>query len=244
METNIIVNGIFSLIFISISILVGIRVGWGYRKNKERMYIYVGLVWILITESWWSSAISFVIALITNTDGLMSYPVIYLLIGNLLMPINQLIWLSLMMSLFYKEKQKIIVGIYAIFTIVFEILLLYFAFTDTLVIGEVVSIVDVEYTPLFLVWIAVNLMVFVVPGFIFGRVTLKSSQPEHKLKGKILIVAFTLFTIGALLDAASFVPPEFLPVTRIILIAAAFCYYGGFILPNWMKKLFLKKNTQ
>ncbi len=238
MDPNIIVNGIFSIIFILISMLIGIRIVWGYRKNKERMYIYVGLVWILITESWWSSALSFLIAFITDTNGLQSYPAVYLLIGNLLLPINQIIWLSLTTNLFYKKKQKIVVGIYAIFTLVFEILLLFFIFTDTTAIGEVVSIVDVEYTPLFLVWILVNLLVFVIPGFIFGRVTLKSDAPDRKLKGKLLIIAFAIFTIGAILDSASFMPSELLPVTRIILIASAFCYYGGFILPKWMKKIF------
>ena len=36
-------NGLFSLIFISISILVGIRVALKHWKNKERIYILVGL---------------------------------------------------------------------------------------------------------------------------------------------------------------------------------------------------------
>ncbi|MFX1238926.1 MAG: hypothetical protein ACFFAS_08445 [Promethearchaeota archaeon] len=244
MDNNIVINGIFSVIFISISIIIGIKITLSYRHNKEKIYLSVGLVWILITESWFASAISFLIALFTNTTGLQQYPQVYLLIGNLLIPINQLIWLSTTTDLFYKQKQKLIVGIYACFTIIFEVLFIYYAFNDYTAIGNVVSIVDVEYEPLFLVWIAGNLLVFLIPGFLFGRATMKSNKPEIKLKGRLLIVAFCLFGVGAALDSASIMPAEFLPLTRSILITSALFYYGGFILPNWMKKLLIKGQTE
>jgi hypothetical protein len=74
----------------------------------------------------------------------------------------------------------------------------------------------------------------------------QSEDLEVNLKGKLLIVGLLLFLLGAGLDGLKsfFIAPEFLDVTllinRIILSVSAIFFYGGFILPNWMKKIFLR----
>ena len=74
-------NGIFSIIFIVISTFVGIRIASRYRELKDKLYLYVGLTWILLVESWWPSAISFIIALFDGV-GLFNSPQLYFVIGE------------------------------------------------------------------------------------------------------------------------------------------------------------------
>ncbi|MFX1592548.1 MAG: hypothetical protein ACFFCL_07640, partial [Promethearchaeota archaeon] len=57
------VNGVFSLIFVVISIMVGLIILSRYYRYKERVYLYVGTTWMFISSSWWSSSISFLVAL-------------------------------------------------------------------------------------------------------------------------------------------------------------------------------------
>ncbi len=235
MDTNIAISGTCSLIFIIVSSIVGLKIIIGYHYSRNRIHLYVGIVWILMSEAWFASAISFLIALFTNGSGLQFYPEIYFLIGNSLVPINQIIWVIVITDFFAKERQLLFVGIYCVFAAFLEVLLLLGIFIDPSTIGTLVSPVDVEYEPLTILWASINLIIFVIPGLMLGRTLMRSNNKEHHLKGKYLILAFVLFGVGAILDALKFIPVFFLPITRSILIVSSICYYGGFILPKWMK---------
>jgi hypothetical protein len=47
--------------------------------------------------------------------------------------------------------------------------------------------------------------------------------------------------VGSILDILSASSIVLLTLARIILILASIELYGGFILPNWMQKIFLKE---
>ena len=99
------INGLFSLIFISISILIGIRVALKYWKNKERIYILVGLTWICMATPWCPSAFSFLSILLTG-GGL---PLDFILfIGIFFATFAVLFWLIAFTDLLYQEHQKLI----------------------------------------------------------------------------------------------------------------------------------------
>ena len=83
-------NGLFSLIFITISILVGIRISLKYWKNKERVYILVGLTWIGMATPWIPSSLSFLSYLMTSRGLPLQ---LKLFIGVFFIPITALIWL-------------------------------------------------------------------------------------------------------------------------------------------------------
>ncbi|MBN1802234.1 MAG: hypothetical protein JW891_12050 [Candidatus Lokiarchaeota archaeon] len=240
MESSIVISGTFSLIFIIVSFIIGLKIILGYKKRKERTYLYIGFVWILISGSWYASAISFLIALFTNGSGLQFHPEIYFLIGNSLVPVGQILWLIVTTDFFAKEKQILIVGTYCVFAVIEESFLIYGILVDPGAIGTLVSPVDVEYEALTILWASINLIIFIIPGFLLGETLLSSDNKEHHLKGKYLILAFILFGLGSILDALSFIPVWFLPITRIILISSSICYYVGFILPKWMRR-FLKE---
>ena len=68
----------------------------------------------------------------------------------------------------------------------------------------------------------------------------KDECQEIKLKGRFLLAAFISWTIGAIMDAA--LQPNIITLTiaRLILISSALEFYTGFLLPEKVKKIFLK----
>ena len=65
-----ILNGVFSLIFVVISLFIGLVILTRYFKYKERIYFLVGATWIFISEPWWPSCVSFLVAL-SNGVGIL-----------------------------------------------------------------------------------------------------------------------------------------------------------------------------
>jgi hypothetical protein len=230
-------NGIFSLIFVAISFLVGIIILSRFFKYKERIYLLVGLTWIFISEPWWPSSISFLVAL-SNGIGIPSG--FYFLIGNIFVPLAIVLWLLAFTEFQYTEKRKLILAIFAVIGIVFEILFFVFLFLNPSIIGQLNGPVDVNYESFIMVFLIIFLAIVVISGFLFANLSLKSKDPEVKLKGKLLIIAYIAFSVGALLDASVPFNELIVIIIRLILILSAFCWYGGFILPKWMKRFLLK----
>lgn len=232
------VNGIFSLVFILISFLVGIIILSRYFKYKERIYFLVGLTWIFISEPWWPSSVSFIVAL-SNGIGITSG--VYFLIGNIFVPLAIVLWLLAFTEFLYTEKRKLILTIFALIGIIFEILFFVFLFLNPSLIGQLNGPVDVNYESFIMVFLIIFLTIVVITGFLFANLSLKSKDPEVNLKGKLLIIAYIAFSVGALLDASVPFNELIIVIIRLILILSAICWYGGFILPKWMKKFLLKK---
>jgi len=232
------VNGIFSLIFVFISLIVGIIILSRYFKYKERVYFLVGATWIFISEPWWPSSLSFLVAL-TNEVGISAQ--LYFLIGNVFIPLAIILWLLAFTEFLYTEKRKIILLVFAAFGIIFEILLFLFLLLNPDLIGQLNPPVDVTYESFILVYLIFFLMIVIITGVLFARLSLKSDDPEVKLKGKLLIMAYVFFTIGAILDSSIPLIEITIIITRLLLIISAFLWYSGFILPQWLKKLLLKK---
>ena len=98
--------------------------------------------------------------------------------------------------------------------------------------------------------LTINQLIMLITGVIFAQKSVKVENREIKLKGnKLLRGAFITFTVAAVLDSllgTIFEDPTdpLLAVTvvfvRILLIVSALEFYGGFLLPRWMKEIFLK----
>lgn len=230
-------NGIFSLIFVAISLFVGFVILSRYFKYKERIYLMVGATWILISEPWWPSSVSFLVAL---SNGVGIPPQAYFIIGNILVPLAIVFWLLAFTEFLYSEKRKLILSIFAIIGVVFEILFFSFLFLNPDLIGDLSGPVNVNYKSFIMVFLIIFLLIVVITGFLFANLSLKSKDPEVKLKGKLLIIAYISFSVGALLDSSVPFNEATIIIIRLILILSAICWYGGFILPKWMKKFLLK----
>ncbi|MFW9828657.1 MAG: hypothetical protein ACFFEY_13780 [Candidatus Thorarchaeota archaeon] len=232
-----VLNGIFSIIFVVISLFVGFIILTRYFRYKERVYFYVGATWVFISEPWWPSSISFLVAL---TNGVGIPPWAYFLIGNIFIPLAIVLWLFAFTEFLYSDKRKLFLLIFAILGAIFEIMFFFFLFSNPGLIGELNGPVDVNYRSFIMIFLIIFLLIVVITGFLFANLSLKSKDKEVKLKGIFLIVAYVTFAIGALLDATIPFSEPTIIIVRLILILSAFCWYGGFLLPKWMKKFLLK----
>jgi len=233
-----IINGIFSFIFVIISLVVGFLILIRYVRYKEKIYFFVGATWILISEPWWPSSLSFLVSL---SNGVGLPPTLYFLIGNTLVPLAIALWLIAFTDFLFTEKRKLILLVFAIIGIIFEVIFYTFLFINPILIGTPNSPVDVSYSFFIIIFLVFFILTLVISGLLFARLSLKSDDPEVKLKGKLLVVAFIAFFVGALLDSSIRLNELGVIFVRLILIASAIFWYGGFLLPHWMKKLFLKQ---
>ncbi len=237
-------NGISSLIYVAVTIFVGVIILLKYFKLGQRAFLFVGLTWIGMSEPWIPSGMSFLWNLVFQ-EGLPFEA--YVIIGNVLVPISVFCWMVAFTDLIYKKQQKLILAVYAIIGIVFEIVFFILLAIKPDWIGvfeeahnQLVRI-DIKYQSFILLYLVFTLMTLLVSGTIFARNSLQSKVPEVNLKGKFLIIAWWGWVIGGLLDSAIPLNPITLPITRILLVVSSLLFYTGYILPPGIKDLVLKE---
>lgn len=235
----IITNGILVTIYVAISLIIAGKMIYSYFKVKERLLLLVGLTWIGIVSPWYPSVISFFVALV-NDVGIPEE--LYYIIGNVAAPAILIVWMIAFTDFFYTNRRKIIIAGAIIYSIIFEVV-----FFTLLAMGpEFIAIfnppIDVEYRGLFMFFAASIIGIMTATGIIFSYKSIVVIDPETKLKGYFLLVAFISYAVGAFLDAVieggGYL---FLIVTRLILISSAIEWYFGFILPERVKRLFIKE---
>jgi hypothetical protein len=233
------VNGTFGLLFVAISIILGIIIVLKYFKTKDNNFLLVGFTWILLISGWFGTSASFIVALLTGGDGL-SLEMI-LLLNFIPLPIGLFLWSIAFTNFLYKEKQILILLLIALYIVIFYSIFLFYIFTDPLIIAEKISPVDTAARSIgFAVFLVIFIVIFFTTGVKFALETLSIDDPETKLKGKLLLIAFPSFCIGGFLDASIPTTALTLIIFRTILILSALLFYGGFVLPDWMKRIFIK----
>jgi len=234
-------NGISSLIYVAVTILVGLTILSKYFKLDKRAFLFVGLTWIGMSEPWIPSGVSFIWNLIFQ-EGLPF--VAYVIIGNVFAPVTIFLWMFAVTDLLYKKKQKLILAIYASIGVAFEIVFFSLLFINQDWIGvwgegsEIIHI-DIQYRAFMMVFLLWIVATFLITGIIFARNSLQSNVPEVNLKGKFLMIAFLTWCIGAILDSSIPLNLLTLPITRILLVSSALFFYIGYILPPGIKDLIL-----
>ena len=242
-------QGSFSLIFVLISLYIGFSILSKYFKYKSRLYILVGISWIGVANPWFPDSISFLMNLFFQESLAIEW---YFIIGNAFIPLALLTWLIAYTDMNNKSKQKLVITLTVVFGIIFEAVFFILLFTDINQIGKINPLrpFTVEFSLFITIYLLLVILLMAGTGLKFAQMSLKSEDRDVKLKGKLLRAAFITFTIAALLDALLgmiFVDPAdpflalMVVITRVLLIVSAIEFYGGFILPKWMRALFSKK---
>ena len=234
------VNGLSSLILVIIFTIVGISIALKYRKTKERTYILFGLTWIGVVEAYIAVSVSFLVALY-NGVGLPFE--IYFLIGIVFYPVSTLIWITAFTDILYKEKQKFFQLIFVVIGVVFEVIFFYFLFTTPSLIGTQLSPVDSEFGLITRLYIYFCLIVILSTGTILAVASMKSENPEHKLRGIFVLLTLITFVFGAIFDVLN-VDIVIITIVRLIMISSAIEFYIAFVMPKWARNLFLKENSK
>lgn len=249
MELVDVLQGSFSLIFVFISLIIGLTILSKYFENKNRLFILVGVSWIGICLPWVPDSTSFLMNLIVQRSLPKGW---YFFIGNVFLPIALLTWLIAYTDMIKRKAQKKVIIITILLSIIFEIVFFILFFIDMDLIGTINldRPFTVDFGIFITIYLLVIILVMVVTGVIFAQKSVKSDDREVRLKGKLLRAAFLTFAVAAIFDSllgTIFEDPTdpllaiMVVVVRILLIFSALEFYSGFLLPRWVKEIFMKK---
>ncbi len=236
-------QGAFTLIFVIISFILGLIIILRYRKYKQIELILVGLTWIFLVSPYWPDAITFILIITTGKE---LDPLLYITMGIAFVPPAHFTWMYAIMNFLYRKKKKIVVTLFTIEAIIYEIILFTLLMKNPDLIAIRVSKFSSNWSLFVDFYLFFSIGMFIITGFLFVRASLRSSNKEIQLKGKILLLAFIIFTIGVTLEVAIDYANEITDVIIVsFILAAAFLFYVGFTLPNYIKNIFIKnKNAQ
>ncbi|MFW9897558.1 MAG: hypothetical protein ACFFD7_17265 [Candidatus Thorarchaeota archaeon] len=249
-----ILHGTFSLIYVLISFAIGFIILFKYIKFRNRLYILVGLTWIFLSFPWLPDSISFIMNLTTQSFLPTEW---YFIIGNAFIPIALIAWIIAYTDMINKERQKLAVGLILALSIVFEITFftLFFINIDLIGVIDPLTPFSADLGIFLIVFLLITMLIILITGLQFSIKSIQSENREVRLKGKLLRGAFIAFSIAAFLEKSArsimlglvFQNPSdllltvMLAIVRVVLVLSAFAFYGGFLLPRWMKEIFLKK---
>ena len=231
-------NGTFSLIFVIISTIVGLITTLKYLKTHNRVLIWIGFTWILISHPWWPSALSTFIALATGQGLSLGF---YLLIGNFFVPFFVFLLVGAFTEIYFHEKQLIILLIVGIIGVLIDIYIVFYIIVDPTVLGELQGIVDIEFKGFLRIYLILVIILTLTIGLCIGINSYKSENPEIRWRGRFLILAFISWAVGAICDASITLNFITLPLIRILLISSAIEFYLGFVMPDWIKNRLIKE---
>jgi len=122
-----------------------------------------------------------------------------------------------------------------------EIIYITIIFTDTTILGTPINEIQVDYAPFSELFLLFCLVMMTILGLWMAKQAMKSADRKIRLKGKLLLTSFILFAFSAVLEITIPVIPVII-IARILVVICALLFYGGFLLPKWMERLFLGKN--
>lgn len=232
------ITGSFTIVITIIFLIVGGIICLKYFEIKNKIFILVGLGWIGLAFPWMATAILFLMIVLFDTP-LSEGTFFFLVIG--IIPFAQLCWImGISNVMVVRKKIKNVMYIISFsLVIMIESFFIYILYTDVSFIGTIKGL-ELKYTLFSQIYLAIMVTIFEIIGFAFVRDSLRSKNPEIRLKGKFLFLAFLSFIIGTIIEIL-IMTLIIVIIGRFILIFSAFAYYCGFMLPRWMKELFLKE---
>ena len=230
-------QGILTLIFVVISLILGLSIISKYINQRNKLFILVGTTWICLVSPYWPDAISIVTILLFNFQLDES---LYFFLAMAFIPVVHITWIWALKDLIFKKKGKYLLAFFSAEAIIYEFLFLYLLFTDISSIGTRVAPFDVDWSNFVIIYLIFSIIAFTITGLLFAHESLRSEIKEIRLKGFFLLTAFISFAIGTFFEAIAVMNPAVLVIIRLIVLFAAFEFYIGFTMPKIIKDLILK----
>jgi hypothetical protein len=230
-----ILHGSLTIIFVVISIILGIRIMSRYSEHKRSEFLLFGIFWIGMTTPWWPNIITFIIVLATGASIAIA---IYVVIGIAFLPVTITIGLIAFLKVLplSKAQKKTFFIIDLCVNIAYEVYFFISLFIDLSLIATYQEIFVLDWSIPSQIYFIFSLIVFLLVGIPFSRVSLRSEDPEINMKGKFLLIAFISFSVGTVLDFAIPSPITYL-IARLILLSSSLEFYIGLVLPRWAKRV-------
>ena len=221
------VDGITSIGIVFFSVLFGLITLYHARKLKAKLLAIAGLTMICLGAFWIGPSIEFFLVLLTGNNYNPEY--LYGWICYMWIAPGVVVSFYLGAELMVPEKKKIIVGIYGILGIIFEILL--FGFVNQTFIFKPHGEGDLTdsgfnwgFPAAWLIGVFLaSLLIFLVIGF---AIKAKQATGELRKKFSFLSLGFLIFFICGMADAL-FIPGIYLAVWRGAMMTFAIWMYLG-----------------
>jgi hypothetical protein len=208
-----------------------------YAKFRQREVLYLGIFMLFMNRQYWASTTGYLYTLFTemylSTEA-------YLFIGHFF-SISAIIWLLIITELIWKNKQKLIVVLMIIISAILNTLFLYLVFTNqSSLIGEYTPPYSFQMGP-FLLFSRVLLAIIVFPitTFLLYRKTRSADDPRTRLKGKLIFIGSIIYILSVVVHGIF----ENSFLTLAVSITGLIIFYGGFLLPPWVMRFFLREKS-
>lgn len=241
------INGFFTIIFVVITILIGLIIINKYRERREqRQFLYFGLFWAGMTTPWWPQAAIFINFLISGVIIEMDF---WMIIGVAFLPFTVIIGIMAYLIVLPIEESKknpiriitytpnIIFEIFLVFAIILQKIPEWVADHEPFNEGGAFVI---DWSLYSVPYFILSLIVFLIFGIYFSKLSMEADKPELKLKGKFLFIAFISFATGTMIDFIIPNPIVYL-IARLILVSSSIEFYIGLMLPRWISKILIKQ---
>lgn len=232
--------GIFNISFIIISLVISILFLRKYIKQKENDFLMIGIVWFLISTPWLHGALTFILMLF----DVLLMKAIRMIIFYMFIPIAITIWMNTFTNFLYWDKKKLLVAVYCLISVICEVLFFIFLFIDIKgLVGDFDYANGIYFIATYKPFIRFSMLFFLASGFItfmlFAKESLESTNPEVKWKGIFLVIAFSSYTVCAILDSFAFFSQyiALIVLIRLLLILSSIEFYLGWFLPDFVVKL-------
>ena len=223
-------DGITATGIIVLSVLFGLISFYHARKLEAKLLAVAGLVMVFVGLFWLGPAVDFFMVLLTGNNLSPTY--LYGWLSYMWIAPGVIVAFYLGAELMVPEKKKIIVGIYAIIGLIFEILLWTMptaVFTpDSLKAPETGNLIDTSFSrtnPAFylIAFFLASILIFLVFGF-----AIKAKQATGELRKKFLylFLGFLIFLICGIFDALT-QPEVYLVIWRGAMMTFALWMYLG-----------------
>lgn len=222
------------LLFVLINLFCGIKIALKYFQTSAIEMLLIGIAWIGLAFLWIADAYKFIYDFFYDSPTLGNvFLNLILVIG--IIPFPVMLWVAGFTILLNIKKRvrALILILVAVVFLILEILLF-----STFFAAPNVSSYHFSSIYNYLIYIMCLLLVLIT-GIIFSVQALKSTNQKIKIKGKLLLLAFILFTVGALIDTI-FTYNDFIfnMTSRVLLIVSSLLFYIGFMLPDFLWNLF------
>ncbi len=235
------IHGIFTTLLVVTFLIIGLRIIIKSYLYKTKVLFLAGLGWTLLSSAWWGSSFSFISIILT---GKPLSDLAFLFIANAFIPLSILFWIITFTKLIKINKEKLLILIYAVLCVLFEIFLLISLIINPAWVGTIKETYYSQPALIVMLYQIFVLLTVIITGLIFSQQSLRSKDRKIHLKGKFLLFAFILLTIGGSADAILSLDPITLIVVRLILILSSILFYIGFLLPERIANLILGENIE
>jgi len=226
-----IINGIFTSLFVFVSILVGLRILSKYYKYQIKELLTVGICMILISTHWWGNSFSFLLYLVFDYQLRIGA---HLFIENIFTPIALLLWVYSVCSLVYPTKVTWSILIVTPVCFIYYL----FLFIGLMLNPEILVIplnrFDTRSTILLMSLKLSVLIIFIITSILLGINLLKDGDKTIQWKGKFLFLAIILYSLGGIGSMFLFSLLELI-VIRFFLILSSIFFYFSFFIPDRLR---------